>query len=76
VVNLVFQPAGTTGYEDLARDARPVTIGGVRVRSASLVDIIRCKQASAGPKDLQALPIPRQTLEEIRRCELEARRQA
>jgi hypothetical protein len=72
-LDLVFLPPGTSGYEDLARDARPGTIGGVRVPVASLPDVVRCKEASNREKDQAQLPILRRTLEEIRRLEREER---
>lgn len=69
-LDLVFVPAGTRGYEDLKQDARQFSLAdNLAVWIASLADVIRCKQAAARPKDLQALPILRQTLEEIRRQE-------
>jgi hypothetical protein len=72
-LDLVFSPAGTRGYDDLKQDARPGRIGGLIVPVASLLDVIRCKEAARRPKDLQALPILRQTLEEVRRLEREER---
>jgi len=68
-LDLMFLPAGTRGYEDLRRDARLQRIAGVDVLVASLLDVIRSKEAARRPKDLMALPVLRQTLEEIRRAE-------
>lgn len=62
-LDVLFQPAGTRGYDDLRRGAVPFEIGGAHTRMASLVDIIRMKEASARPKDLAQLPALRQTLE-------------
>lgn len=76
-LDLVFEPAGTRGYDDLRQDATQVEVGpGLVVPVASLVDVIRCKQASGRPKDQAHLPLLRQTLEEIRRREAEERRQS
>lgn len=55
-LDLTFEPAGTAGYDDLARTATPRAIAGISVQVASLADIIRSKQAAARPKDLHALP--------------------
>jgi hypothetical protein len=71
---LVFEPAGTAGYPDLKRDQVRVEVAdGLIVPVASLADVIRCKEASGRAKDRAQLPILRQTLEEIRRREREAR---
>jgi hypothetical protein len=76
-LDLVFEPAGTAGYDDLRLDETRLEVAaGLVVAVASLPDVIRCKQASGRAKDLAQLPILRQTLEEVRRRELEARRQA
>ena len=45
-------PAGTTGYEQLARTAIPTDVGGITVAVASIEDLILMKRASARPKDL------------------------
>ena len=73
-LDLVFLPAGTTGYDDLRRDAIEVDLGGgVSVWMASLRDVIRSKEASNRIKDQAQLPALRQTLEVIRRREREGR---
>jgi hypothetical protein len=68
-LDLVFQPAGTRGYDDIRRDAVEHEIRGIRVSLASLRDIIRMKAASNRPKDVAQLPALRQTLEVIRERE-------
>jgi hypothetical protein len=68
-LDIVFDPAGTAGYEDLRRSAIVVDFGTWRVSMASLVDVIRSKQAAGRPKDLGQLPALRQTLEVIRERE-------
>lgn len=53
---MTFEPAGTRGYADLRRDAAPVELYGVKVRVASVADVIRSKQAANRPKDQRVLP--------------------
>jgi len=72
-LDILFQPSGTQGYEDLRRDAVELVLRGIRVRLASLRDVIRMKEASNRLKDQAQLPALRQTLEVIRRREREAR---
>jgi hypothetical protein len=62
-LDLTMMPAGTTGYDDVARDAVHVTIMGVDVPIASLADVIRSKEAADRPKDRLALPDLRRALE-------------
>lgn len=70
VLDLVYVPAGTRGFEDLRRHAVLLDLGIEKpVLVASLIDVIRMKEASNRPKDEAALPALRQTLEEIRRRE-------
>ena len=68
-LDLVFEPAGTRGYEDVRRDAIEQTLRGTPVRLASLRDIIRMKEASNRPKDQAQVPALRQTLEVVRERE-------
>lgn len=71
-LDLIFVPAGTEGYDDLKRDAILVDFGEVQAPMASLVDVIRSKQASSRAKDHAQLPALRQTLEIVRRRERES----
>ncbi len=66
-LDLSFVPAGTDGFEDLARRALDVTIQGSKVKVAALEDVIRSKEAANRPKDHRSLPMLRQLLEEIRK---------
>ncbi|MEZ0362235.1 hypothetical protein ACAG26_00820 [Mycobacterium sp. pUA109] len=61
-LDVAFEPAGTRGYADLRRDARPVALYGVTVRVAALADVIRSKQAANRPKDRRVLPTLREIL--------------
>ena len=61
-LDLCFLPAGTTGYDDLLRDADTMELGSVRVRVASLADVIRSKEAAGRKKDRQVLPTLRKLL--------------
>ncbi|MCI0425915.1 MAG: hypothetical protein L0Z49_10860 [Actinobacteria bacterium] len=67
-LDLVLEPDGTRGFEDLRQDAdlhRVAVHPSVSVQVASLEDIIRSKQASGRAKDQAALPLLRQTLDEL-----------
>jgi hypothetical protein len=63
-LDISLRPSGTRGYEDLVRDARDIDIGdGVIVRVASLLDIIRSKEAANRDKDRAVLPLLREMLD-------------
>ena len=69
-LDLVMSPAGTTGYPDLIRDADEIRVAvdpDLYVMVASLVDVIRSKEAAGREKDRAALPMLRRTLEELGR---------
>jgi hypothetical protein len=63
-VDITFVPSGTRGYDDLARDARPMSVRGIEVPVASLADVIRSKEAAGRDKDRLVLPVLRRILEE------------
>jgi hypothetical protein len=65
-LDLTFEPTGTAGYDDLARDARPLEILGTRVQVASLADVVRSKEAAGRDKDRLVLPVLRRLLEATR----------
>ncbi len=63
-LDLSFQPAGTQGYPDLARDAVTIEVGPTPIRVAALADVIRSKETAGRERDRQALPTLRR-LQEI-----------
>jgi hypothetical protein len=63
-LDITFEPSGTAGFDDLARDAVRLTILGVDVDVASLADIIRSKEAAGREKDRLVLPVLRRIAEE------------
>ncbi|MGH8934455.1 MAG: hypothetical protein ACRDZO_28445 [Egibacteraceae bacterium] len=62
-----FQPSGTEGYDDLAANAVTYEVGGVQAQVASLLDVIRSKEAAGRPKDHAMLPTLRKLLDRITR---------
>lgn len=63
-LDLTFEPSGTRGYDDLARDAVRLTILGAEVDVASLADVVRSKEAAGREKDRLVLPVLRRILAE------------
>jgi hypothetical protein len=61
-VDIIFNPSGTQGFEDLARSALTFEVFGVEVRAASLKDILRSKEASNRPQDQQDAIVIREML--------------
>jgi len=66
-LDISFRPAGTEGFDDLARGAERFDLSGVVAPVAALEDIIRSKEAANRPKDVAALPTLRTLLAETRR---------
>ncbi len=64
-VDVSLLPDGTGGYEDLSVAAVLIERWGVRVRIASLADIIRSKEAAGRNKDLEHLPLLLERLSEL-----------
>jgi hypothetical protein len=62
-LDVVLEPAGTAGYRDLRRSARPTTIRGLTVLVAALEDVIRSKEAAGRDRDRAVLPDLRRALE-------------
>jgi hypothetical protein len=63
-LDVTFEPVGTGGYADVARDAVHLTVLGVEVDVASLADVIRSKEAAGREKDRLVLPVLRRLQEE------------
>lgn len=61
-LDITVEPSGTTGYDDLRRDAVEVVLRGTPVLVASLADVIRSKEAAGRSKDRRALPVLRELL--------------
>jgi hypothetical protein len=61
-LDVTFEPAGTAGYEDLARGAIRLEILGAHVDVATLEDIVRSKEAADRDKDRLVLPVLRRLL--------------
>ena len=71
-VDLCFRPDGTSGYPDLIEAAETYEVYGLKIRVASLEDVIRSKTAAGRERDLQALPTL-QALKERRGARLVSR---
>lgn len=54
-IDILATPAGTEGYDDLARTADAFQLFGHRVLIAAVDDLIRMKRAAGRPKDLLAI---------------------
>ncbi len=65
-LDVTLEPSGTTGYEDLAKNAVVIDIGGLEVPVAALEDVIRSKEAANRPKDVAALPLLHELLRQTR----------
>ncbi|MBI4486757.1 MAG: hypothetical protein HY655_12170 [Acidobacteria bacterium] len=63
--DISFEPAGTKGYDDLARHAVTYDLGGLLVPVATIDDVIRSKRAANRAKDRAALPELEALREEI-----------
>ncbi len=65
-VDILFEPSGTEGYDDLSASALTYETFGVEVRVASLKDILRSKEASNRPQDQQDAIVLREMLKHRR----------
>lgn len=66
-LDLVLEPAGFAGFEELADGASPLRVAtqpDLYVEVAALADVIASKEAAGREKDLAALPLLRTTLRE------------
>jgi len=61
-LDLAFIPAGTEGYDELARGAVRFEVYGVELLAARLEDIIKSKEAADRPQDRQDVVIMREML--------------
>lgn len=66
-LDLHVTPAGTGGYEPLARTATVMDVGGITVLVAALEDLIAMKRAAGRPKDLIEIEILSAVKEESER---------
>jgi len=66
-LDITFEPSGTQGYDDVARDAVHLVVLGAAVDVASLADVIRSKEAAGRDKDRLVLPTLRRIAEEQER---------
>ena len=60
-------PAGSNGYDGLARTAAKMNVGGLEVAVASLEDLIQMKRAAGRPKDLIEVEVLAAVRDEIER---------
>lgn len=63
-LDVLGHPAGSGGYDDLARTAVPMEISGEKVLVAAIEDMIRMKRAAGRPKDRIEVEILEAVLEE------------
>ena len=61
-LDLAFKPAGTDGFDDLARGAVRFDVFGAELLAADLPDIIRSKEAADRPQDRQDVLVLREIL--------------
>lgn len=66
-LDCLVTPAGSGGYDALARTATKMDVGGVTVLVASLEDLIQMKRAAGRPKDLIEVEVLAAVREEIER---------
>lgn len=65
-LDVIFEPSGTQGFEDLARSAVTFDVFGIAVQAASLEDILRSKEASHRPQDRHDAVVLREMLRRSR----------
>ena len=64
-LDILGHPAGSNGYESLARNATAMDVGNVDVLVASLEDLILMKRAAGRPKDLIEVEVLAAVREEL-----------
>lgn len=55
-LDLVINPAGLEGYPSIIKNSSTEVVGGIKVRVASLEDVIKSKTATGRQKDRAVLP--------------------
>ena len=55
-LDILFEPAGTSGYEDLRAHSEVVEVAGISISVASLADVIRSKEAAGRAEDRSTIP--------------------
>ena len=65
-LDIALRPAGTDGYDDLARGAVELPLGDGVAPTAALADILRSKEAAGREKDVLALPTLERHLRRLR----------
>ena len=63
--DILGTPAGSNGYESLARTATAMDVGGVTVLVAAIEDLILMKRAAGRPKDLIEVEVLSAVREEL-----------
>ena len=63
-LDVTLVPSGTSGFDDLKREAIEIRIRDMAVVVASLADVIRSKEAAGRDKDRLTLPTLRRILQE------------
>ena len=64
-LDILGHPAGSNGYESLARNAETMDVGGIDVLVTSIEDLILMKRAAGRPKDLIEVEVLAAVREEI-----------
>ena len=66
-LDVLATPAGSSGYENLFRNATTMDVGGVTVRVAAIEDLILMKRAAGRPKDLIEVEVLSAVRDELKR---------
>lgn len=70
-LDILFAPAGTGGYPDLARRRQMIRLGDRDIPVSAIEDLIRMKEAAGRERDLHQVPTLRKMLEEWRHSQSE-----
>ena len=68
-LDILGTPAGSRGYESLARNAETMEIGDLEVKVVSIDDLLLMKRAAGRPKDLIEVEVLSAVRDELRRLE-------